>query len=1297
MDTDLPLLREEGRIFNGDCTATAKRLQIRGMQSSLGESLRTMVARVSPDDVVIYANGALSAYLGASKSELVGAPMAGLAARCRGEISSCFARPDTGRSSNHLVTDEDGRVFEAKLYSDGGVLDIVLDEVTTAESIGRELRTSSGTPFETLSEDELRTTRHPERRYLTVSFTQLRGLGPVTDRLPPMEVRLMVNSFVEEVCDAVFATGCTVGETSGDSVLGIYGAPRYFADHPLRAIRAVCDQMHRSAQLHSGFYRQGKELPPCACGLWTGDTLVGTLGNSSWQHYTAIGTPVDLAIRLSQLGRPGEVLLPEHTLTHLLRQLPKGWQHVRAESEYEPDLSDFQWTSDEIAPVPEHLKKIVYLVGPGVQENADRVEFYFDYLWSFRVPGRDQVVPILRVVRPAQAGDSLELNDDNVVSTQVAQTLGKYKLIDVVGTGGMGKVWRGVDRFGNAVAIKVLHSGETVTEAQLKRFRREAEIMARLPHRNICRVYEMNEFDGIQYIAMEFVDGLTLSDLLYDAEEEEKATGKYADNVDLRALIHSIRVQKSRELPLPEGEEPPPRPAHTRVLPIEQTLSVVLKICDALQFAHEHGVLHRDLKPGNILLRVDGEPLVADFGLAKLNTADATHSLSMTGHVVGTLENMAPEQAQSSKTVDERADVYSIGTILYQMLTGRKHFDATGNIVADAQTLKTHEPVKPRAINPKIDADLEIITLKALRNDPVERYRSVAALKADLEHYKRGEVISAKPVSPAELFKKLVLRNKSVTIVTATSLLIFICGTIVAIYSLNRQVEEAERQTAIADERAQMLEKQSVVEKGLRERAELKEREAKEFSSQLQAATEATKAAEQLGNKAVEEREVALSEAQRLNKEREDAEKKAKDLQKRIAELQTTQDARASQEAVQPLVESTPATTASTSFLTARPERSEEANDALNEARQIFNMELAPTELGRFDKNPEEVVRRLNRAMDYVSRALMIQPDLLSAWMLKGRLHLALMEYERAAEAFTKAGEVSERLHLIRNDDDPAAMLQIAAGLSRTMGEKYAKGGQMLRSTSSEQNQVAGYILLFLADKPGLRRSSVNSLSPLGRKLTPGEVALALVAKNGAGTRVFIKPARSGGHEVIIWDADNVSDLTPLREMECTALSVVGAKTVDWNTILSLNLEALNLSKCGVESLPSTLRDFQRIRTLNLAGTEISNIEFVRGMPLLETLDISSTHVTDLSPLQGRGSLRSLDLQGLNPSNLRVLGPLGITSLVLSPMLVTDKVSLSSLRLHRTLKILRALDDPPEQPAYEFWRKLDSGLYQESQ
>jgi len=1254
-----------------------------------------MVARVSPDDIVIYANSALASYLGVAKPKLIGTPLDVVARRCRGEISSCFARPESGRPGNHLVTDEDGRVFEAKLYTDGGVLDIVLDEVTTAALIGRELRESSGTAFESFSEDELRTARHPERRYLTVTRTQLRGISQITERLAPMEVRLMVNSFVEEACDAVFETGCTVAETSGDSILGLFGAPRYFADHPLRAIRAACEQMHKTAQLHAGLYREGKELPPCSCGLWTGDTLVGTLGNSAWQHYTAIGLPVDLAGRLCQLARPGEILLPEHTLTHLLRTLPEGWQHVRAESEFAPDLSDFQWSGDDIAPLPEHLKKIVYLIGPGVQESSENVEYYFDYLWALRVPGREQPTPILRVVRPSQVGDSLELNENNVVTTQAVQTLGKYKLIEIIGTGGMGKVWRGVDRFGNSVAIKVLHSSETVTEAQLKRFRREAEVMARLPHRNICRVYEMNEFDGIQFIAMEFVDGLTLSDLLYEKTAGE-SSGQTMDKTDLRALIHSLKSEKSQsgQSQSGEDEELPARAKVTRILPVEQTLSVILKVCDAVQFAHEHGVLHRDLKPGNILLREDGEPLVADFGLAKLSDAEATHSLSISGHVVGTLENMSPEQAESSKDVDERADVYSIGTMLYQMLTGRRHFEATGNIVTDAQALKTHEPVRPRALNPQIASDLEIITLKALRNDMAERYRSVAALQADIEHYRRGEVISARPVNPIDVFKKMVQRNRGVSAAIAAALLILICGVVVGFWQLTENLaiqkearEKLEAQVAEtrarendakiaqarADAKSEEAEKATASAKQATQEAKEAKDNADALVEQLSAAKADTDKAKKFGEQAVAD---GRSEAERLAKEQEE-------LQKKLQEIQTAQSSN-----------SRPGG----GFDGPRFQQPDpRAHEAFMRANQAFMLGYRPEDFAFMDKNPEPVLKNLTNAMDQVTQALMINPDFFPAWMMKGRLHLALMEYGRAEESFRQAEKCAVKFPGPASRDDPSEMLKLVDELSRETGEKFAKGAKGLRNSPLEQNRRAGDFLGFIEDKPSLRKLGGNAANPLGRAMTINEAALEIMVRNGPETRIFVKSGDIGGRtEVVIWGTEELRDLSPLKDINPMFLSITAAKTMDWKIIQNLpQLDTLDLTKCRLETVPqATPRDFLRIRSLNLAGTDITGLDFVRGMPNLLKLDVSNTGVSDMTPLLACRGLRELDLGGAHPSNLRVLISLPLDSLTVSPMLVTDKTGLISLRLHRTLKVLRSPDDPENQPALEFWRKLESKGYE---
>ena len=1065
---------------------------------------RTMIARVSLEDVVIYANEPLADYLRTPKSKLVGSSLRDVALLCTGEVSSCFMRPQTGRTSNRLVSDGAGTVFEAQLYSDGGVLDIVLDPVASADFARSPLADSSGTLLESLSEEELRSIRHPERRYLTVTYTRLQALTRCAERLTPMEVKLLVDSFMEEASEAVRQTGCTVGETSRDAVLGIYGAPRYFADHPLRAILAACDQLQRTSQLHAGLYREGKELPPCSCGIWTGDTLVGMLNSSTHQHYTTVGAPVDLAAILCQLARPGEAVLPEHTLTHMLRTLPSGWQHIRAESEHEPDLSDIDWTHPEIVPVPEHLRKVVYLVGRGVEDSADHTELFFDYLWSFRAPGKDQPTPILRVVRPAMVGDSFELSEDNVVTAQATQAFGKYKLLEVIGSGGMATVWRGMDRFGNVLAIKTVHSSQMVTEAQLKRFRREAEIMARLPHRNICRVYEMNEFDGIQYIAMEYVDGLPLSDLLYEAEGSEVPDGT-ARNIDLRALIQSVRAARSTENSEAEATETAPRPKRTRILPIEQTLSLIIKVCEAIQFAHEHGVLHRDLKPGNVLLREDGEPLVADFGLAKLKSDDGSHSLSLTGHVVGTLENMAPEQAESSKDVDERADVYSIGTMLYQMLTGRRHFEASGSIVKDAQALKAHEPVRPRAFNPHIHPDLEIITLKALRNAPAERYRSVAALRADIDHYRRGEVISAKPVSPVDFLRKLVLRNKLVSAVSTASVLIIASGVLLSIYLLNVNLKEANERTSLIEQELRVTEQ--------------REQEARRKVDA--ARSEKARA------------EIALAENQRaLNAAKETRKREEMRVQLKTASeirdlIAATTDRRTVPAAPEALSSPTP-TLSPVVTADSSSETSDAAQQAMLEAKRIYNFDLSGDELQRLDKAPEEVVRRLVQALDRVCRALLERNDLPDAWMLKGRLHLTLMEFGPAVECFTDAAKFVQASNNPVDSGPASKMLELATNIAGAGPDKSAKAAEMLRTSSLEENQAAANILQFLNRKPTLRRGSLTAPGPLRQQITPNEAALAVRQRNGMDVRVFVKTTADGRVQLIVWNSTDVKDLSPL-------------------------------------------------------------------------------------------------------------------------------------------------------------------------
>lgn len=1268
-------------------------IQHEAMSSSSGDPSGTLVVRVDPDDIVLYANEAMAAYLRARKSDLAGAPLEVLADRTRGEIASCFQRPEGGRTSARLVTDADGRVFEVKTTSEGGVMDILLDEVTTAESVSRDLRLVSGTSVDLLNEEELRTARTPERRFMTISTARLNGVAHLADRLEPTEIRLMVNSFVEEVSDAVLETGCTAYPAAGESVVGVFGAPRYFADHALRAVLAACKQIEKTAKLRAGFSRQGKEMPPMSCGIWTGEAFVGTLGSSKTQRYSAIGRPVDLAAKLSTLARPGEVLVSEFTLESIRQCLPEGWQAIRAESQTDPDLGDFQWDGGLIGPLPNDRVRGVWLVGPGIEEDTTQTELYFDYLWTLKVPGIDEPVPILRVVRPTGFGDTLELSDDNVVSSHFVQTLGKYKLICVVGTGGMGKVWKGQDRYGNIVAIKVLHASETTSDAQLKRFRREAEIMARLPHRNICRVFEMNEFEGVQYLVMEFVDGLTLADLLYDPIPAAAGGGAIA-LPDLQSLIVALRSEKSTREGKADGSETgaAPRPRKTRILPTEQTLNVFLKVCDAVQFAHEHGVLHRDLKPGNILLREDGEPLVADFGLAKMESGDSAQSLSVSGHVVGTLENMAPEQAESSKDVDERADLYSLGTILYQMLTGRRHFEATGNIVADAQALQNHEPPRPRSFNPKLDTDLEIILLKCLRNSPAQRYRSVAALKADLQRYRRGEVITARPVSAIELARKLVLRNRAVSAVIAASLLVLVTGSAIAFWKIAERAQaaevaadEARKQRALAVESAKVAKQRQAQAEEAAKLAMASEAKARKAEAEATAARKAAEAARGLTATArqetEEERKARLDAEAQIAKEQ----KLRDELRKQIEDLKGA--SRVVAELQGPVAPPTPELDNASGA---------QARRAMADAMRTFHVQLAPAELARYERNPEEVLRRLGEGLNSVSQSLLGDPTFTPAWILKGHYHLSCMEIDAAAEAFRMAAEAAGRRQAAgKRDvpavDDPVALLEICSQLAQPSNDRFSKAADLLAARSSPSDQIAAGILNFLKDKSLARKSLIGS-NPTGREASPAEGALRILVRNGGNGRIVFNDA-GAGKDITIAGADNLGNLSELKLLAPTKVRIAGAETIDIASLSSLPLEALDLGGCQIAQLPASFRSFPRLKSLSLRDTKVADLSILRSMPALEKLNITGSAVVDLAPLVYTRRLESLEAGKLNLQNLRVLRELQLTRLTISPSIIADRAGITMLRHTGGLKVLRAPTDPENQTPADFWRKYDSGKY----
>jgi serine/threonine protein kinase/class 3 adenylate cyclase len=700
-----------------------------------------------------------------------------LASRDRGEIE---------------FSDEAGTHFRVKKSPAGDFSDFIFQNITDAVRLRDYVHRYVNAELTTLSEEDLATFRFPERRFMTVSFTDMRGFTKLSETLPPEEVRATINAYLEEAITAIDEHGATVGLIVGDEVMALYGAPRPFPDHAWRAINTAASQQQKIAALQLEFLRCGKVMPDCGVGINSGDMVLGNIGSATRQCYTVIGLAVNLASRVCSAARAKEIILTEATLFTALNSLPTGWEMAE---EVDPDapltLDQLGGKVEAVSELPANLRGRIIRVGPEVKHDPAKTVFLFRYLYAVKVKGVAEPLPILAAERVSEeAMPALEtISEGDSTSQKAERILGRYRLGTMLGRGGMSEVWQARDQFGNALAVKILRAGQSASEQQLARFRREGQVMARLSHRHICRIFEIGEVEGITFIAMERIDGASLAEVLALAEGSGTNAGAGESTSDLSLLVREIRDQGP---PIPAATERSSiRPDATPPLPIQQVLALMIKICDAVQFAHEHGILHRDLKPGNIMLRGDGEPVVTDFGLAKLVEGGSELSLSVTEQVVGTIEYMAPEQALSSKHVDERADVYSLGAMLYRLLTGARHFTPSDNLLSDAQRLQTWEAPRLRPLNPRLDTDLETITLKALRSDRAERYRSAAAFREDLERYQRSDAIIARPQTLGQVFWKTVRRHKAQSATIAAALLVLIGVMIAAFISIARERDKA--------------------------------------------------------------------------------------------------------------------------------------------------------------------------------------------------------------------------------------------------------------------------------------------------------------------------------------------------------------------------------------------------------------------------------------------------------------------------------------------------------------------------
>ena len=268
---------------------------------------------------------------------------------------------------------------------------------------------------------------------------------------------------------------------------------------------------------------------------------------------------------------------------------------------------------------------------------------------------------------------------------------GRYEIHELIGVGGMAYVYRAFDTIDDrTVAIKILKDEFLGNEEFIRRFKNESKAIAVLSHPNIVKVYDVSFGDRIQYIVEEYIDGITLKDYLSQQRE-----------IKWKEAIH-----------------------------------FTIQILRALQHAHEKGIVHRDIKPQNIMLLQDGTIKVTDFGIARFSRSETR---TMTGKTIGSVHYIAPEQARGDLT-DEKADIYSVGVMLYEMLTGRLPFEADNAVSVAIMQLQA-DPKPPREINPAIPEGLEEITMKAMQKEPSHRYQSASEMLRDIEEFRRNPSI----------------------------------------------------------------------------------------------------------------------------------------------------------------------------------------------------------------------------------------------------------------------------------------------------------------------------------------------------------------------------------------------------------------------------------------------------------------------------------------------------------------------------------------------------------------------------
>jgi serine/threonine-protein kinase len=486
-----------------------------------------------------------------------------------------------------------------------------------------------------------------EKRPVTILFSDLKSHAAFKEGTDdPTEVLRRVNYSLSRQAELVERYGGQVDKFVGDRMMAVFKGE----DRVWPAIRCAISIQH----LLDAESDKAALVP--GIGLSTGEAVFGAVGSSNRLDYSLLGRAVHVAGRLADEALPGDVLLSREAYAEI---------HDRASAEPLPPLK-LQGIEEAVP---------VYSLSTGTIRHQQ--------IASARTASGASGTSDSTLVEGVTEKAALTLS-----SLEPGAVLGRrYEIRRVLGSGGMGMVFQAHDRdLDEPVALKILRPEIASMDPQiLERFKTEIRVARRIAHRNVVRTYDFGDADGIKFISMEFIQGMTLKQLF----------------------------RSKGALPLGVG------------------LRIAKQAASGLVAAHDMGVVHRDVKPQNIMLTPQSEVKIMDFGIVRDTTKSAESGMTQTGTIIGTPDYMSPEQAMGKGDLDHRSDVYSFGVVLYEMFTGVLPFRGDTPISIAMKHIR-EEPKPPRAVNPKIPPELEAIIQKAMRKAPEARYPRMADMLADL-------------------------------------------------------------------------------------------------------------------------------------------------------------------------------------------------------------------------------------------------------------------------------------------------------------------------------------------------------------------------------------------------------------------------------------------------------------------------------------------------------------------------------------------------------------------------------------